>query len=382
MKVLLIGNYEPDRIQSMDLFTSMLKNYLTQFGHQVSVIRPTPWLGRFCPSSNLFSKWLGYIDKLILFPPKLRQALSWADVIHICDHGNAIYTKYLQNIPHVITCHDLLAIRSGLGEFPEYKTGWTGKILQQMIMKGLNQAQKVACVSEQTKSDLIRLSSLKENAISVIPLGLNYAYTPMATIEVKQYLQALGIPQDCRFLLHVGANHWYKNRLGVLAIFERLMLKLKQSEFYLVMVGKPMTEAMHKFIQTHNLTQKVIELVEVKNEDLQALYSSAIALVFPSLQEGFGWPIIEAQACGCLVFTSNRPPMNDVGGEAAIYIEPDNPDQAAEKILDYLPAIEKFKLQGLANSRIFTAEKMIEKYIEFYHQAIAQKQIKMAVSYL
>jgi glycosyltransferase involved in cell wall biosynthesis len=374
MKVLLIGNYQPDRIQSMDLFAAMLTTYLTQFGYQVRVIRPTPWLGSLCPFSNIFRKWLGYIDKLIIFPPKLRQALSWADAIHICDHGNAVYTKYLQNVPHVVTCHDLLAIRSGLGEFSEYKTGWTGKVLQQMIVKGLNQSQKIACVSEQTKSDLMRLSSLEENAISVIPVGLNYPYTPMAIPEVKEYLKALGIPEDCRFLLHVGANHWYKNRLGVLAIFERLMLKLQQSDFYLVMVGKPMTDEMHKFIKIHNLTQKIIELVEVKNEDLRALYSAATALVFPSLQEGFGWPIIEAQACGCPVFTSNRPPMNDVGGEAAIYIEPNNPEQAADKILDYLPAIESFKLQGLANSRRFTAEKMMEKYIELYRQAIAEKE--------
>ncbi|MBD2358430.1 glycosyltransferase family 4 protein [Tolypothrix sp. FACHB-123] len=377
MKVLLIGNYQPDRIKSMDLFASMLINYLTQFGIQVSVIRPTPWLGSLCQSSNVLSKWLGYVDKLIFFPPKLHEALSWADVIHICDHGNAIYTKYLQNIPHVVTCHDLLAIRSGLGEFSEYKTGWTGKILQQMIVRGINKAQKVACVSEQTKSDLVRLSSLKENAISVIPVGLNYAYSPMQPLEVKQYLQALGIPQDCRFLMHVGANHWYKNRLGVLFIFEQLMLKLKESEFYLVMVGKPMTNDMHKFIQTHNLTQKVIELVEVKNEDLQALYSAATALIFPSLQEGFGWPIIEAQACGCPVFTSNRPPMNDIGGEAAIYIEPDNPEQAAEKIIDYLPRLETSIVKGFANSQKFTAEKMIRRYIELYRQAIAERNIQI-----
>lgn len=373
MKVLLIANYQLDRIQSMDLFASMLATYLTKFGHQVSIIRPTPWLGNLCPFSNILRKWLGYIDKLILFPAKLRQALSWADVIHICDHGNAVYTKYLQNIPHVVTCHDLLAIRSGLGEFSEYQTSWTGKILQRMIVKGLKQAQKVACVSEQTKSDCIRLISVKKNAISVIPMGLNYPYNPRPISEVKQYLKALGIPEDCRFLLHVGANHWYKNRLGVLAIFEQFTIKLKQSDFYLVMVGKPMTEAMCQFIKTHNLTQKVIELIEVKNEDLQALYSSATALVFPSLQEGFGWPIIEAQACGCPVFTSNRSPMNDVGGKAAIYIEPDNPEAAAEKIIYYLPVLEKLKLQGFVNCQRFTSEKMIRQYLEIYQQAILEK---------
>jgi glycosyltransferase involved in cell wall biosynthesis len=370
MKILLIGNYQPDAIQSMDRFASMLEIYLTKFGHKVRVIRPISYFDRLSLSSQLVKKWLGYIDKLILFPSQLRQALSWADVVHICDHGNAVYIKYLTNIPHIVTCHDLLAVRSGLGEFAEYKTKWTGKQLQQMMMKGLNQAQKVVCVSEQTRRDVLRLSSLSESAVSCIPVSLNYPYTPMAIIEVKQRLEALGIPQNCQFILHVGGNFWYKNRLGVLEIFYQLMLKLKEPDFYLVMVGKAMTAEMHQFINMHNMTQKVIELVNIDNENLRSLYSSATALLFPSLYEGFGWPIIEAQACGCPVFTSNRPPMNDVGGDAAIYIEPNKPELAAEKILSYLPILKTFQLKGFTNSQRFTAETMIHKYLDLYRQAI------------
>ncbi|MGI8502023.1 MAG: glycosyltransferase family 4 protein [Hassallia sp.] len=378
MKILLIGNYQPDAIQSMDRFACMLEIYLTNFGHQVRVIRPIPYFERIGFFPQILKKWLGYIDKLILFPSQLRQALSWADVVHICDHGNAIYTKYLGNIPHVVTCHDLLAVRSGLGEFPEYKTGWTGKQLQQMMMKGLNQAQKVVCVSEQTRSDVLRLSSLSESAVCCIPMGLNYPYTPMVIIEAKQRLEVLGIPPDCQFILHIGGNFWYKNRLGVLEIFYQLMLKLKQPNFYLVMVGKPMTAEMHQFINMHNLTQKVIELVNVDNENLRSLYSSAIALLFPSLYEGFGWPIIEAQACGCPVFTSNRPPMNDVGGEAAIYIEPDKPKKAAEKIIDCFSILEEYKRQGFVNCQRFQVETMISQYIEIYHQVIGCKSLNKA----
>ncbi|WP_193195801.1 glycosyltransferase family 4 protein [Nostoc sp. MG11] len=372
MKILLIGNYQPDAIQSMDLFSAMLENYLIQFGHQVRVIRPTPYLGNLHLFPNVFKKWLGYIDKLILFPRNLRSIISWADVVHTCDHGNAIYTRYLQNIPHVVTCHDLLAIRSGLGEFPEYKTGWTGKILQWMIVKGLNQTQRVACVSEQTRNDLIRLSTLNEKAVTLVSVGLNYPYTPMTVLEAEQRLKALGLPQG-RFILHVGANHWYKNRLGVLAIFSQLILKLQQPEWHLVMVGKPMTDEMHQFIQSHNLDQRVIELVEVDSENLRALYSSAAALLFPSLQEGFGWPIIEAQACGCPVFTSNRPPMNDVGGEAAIYIDPNNHEETAEKIVSCLPKLEILKSKGFINSQRFTAQNMVYQYIELYQLAIEER---------
>jgi glycosyltransferase involved in cell wall biosynthesis len=378
MKILLIGNYQPDGIQSMDRFAFMLEIYLTKFGHQVRVIRPIPYFTRLSLFSQLLKKWLGYIDKLILFPSQLRQALSWADVVHICDPGNAVYIKYLTNIPHIVTCHDLFAVRSGLGEFAEYKTKWTGKQLQKMMMKGLNQAQKVVCVSEQTRKDVLRLSSLSESAVCCIPVGLNYPYTPMTIIGAKQRLEALGIPQNCQFILHVGGNFWYKNRLGVLEIFYHLMLKLKERDFYLVMVGQPMTEEMHQFINMHNMTQKVIELVNIDNENLRALYSSAIALLFPSLYEGFGWPIIEAQACGCPVFTSNRPPMNDVGGDAAIYIEPDKPEKAAEKIIGSFSVLEEYKIKGIVNCQRFKVETMISQYIEIYQQVIGDKSLNKA----
>ncbi|RUT07167.1 mannosyltransferase [Dulcicalothrix desertica PCC 7102] len=374
MKILLIGNYQPDEIESMERFTSMLEIHLTKFGHQVRVIRPKPYFAKLALPLKGLKKWLAYIDKYILFPAELREELFWADVVHICEQGYAIYTKYLQNIPHVVTCHDLLPIRSGLGEFSDYKTGWTGKILQKMIINGLNKAAKVACISEQTKMDVMRICSLNARNISFIPLGFNYPYSPMAPTEAKQRLTHLGIPPNSRFILHVGANHWYKNRLGVLSIFYHMMLKQNHPDFYLVMVGKSMTDEMRFFIKNHYLSQHVIELVNIDNENLRALYSTATALLFPSLQEGFGWPLIEAQACGCPVFTSNLPPMNDVGGEAAIYIKPNNHEDAASTILYHLPTIDTLKSESLLNSERFATEKMVSEYIMLYRQVINEFQ--------
>ena len=86
----------------------------------------------------------------------------------------------------------------------------------------------------------------------------------------------------------------------------------------------------------NGLRDRVIELTNITNEDLRALYSKATALLFPSLREGFGWPIIEAQACGCPVFTSDRVPMTEVGGDAAIYLDPTDPRPAPRLLLPIL----------------------------------------------
>ena len=374
MKILLLGIYLPDNIQSIERFVSILQTGLPKFGHQVRIIRPQPWVGNINPSSTGIGKLLGYIDKFFVFPPKLRQEVSWADVVHICDHSGAVYIKFLQNIPHVVTCHDLLAIRSALGEIQQNQTRWTGKQLQRLILNGLNQAQQIVCVSEQTRQDLLRISSLKNSAISLIHMGLNYTYSPMELAKVKHRLSLLKISNNCRFILHVGQNVWYKNRLGGLIIFFYLTQKYRKTDLYLIMVSQPFTSEMRQLIEAYSLSQKVIELVQVSNEDLCALYSSATALLFPSLQEGFGWPIIEAQACGCPVFTSNRPPMTEVGGEAALYINPNNPETAAKKIASILPRLADFKEKSILNAQRFTTEKMLSSYSQVYRKVILENK--------
>ncbi|MDY7012266.1 MAG: glycosyltransferase family 1 protein [Cyanobacteriota bacterium] len=375
MQILLLANYIPDDQQSMNNFAALLETGLTRSGHQVRVIRPQPWLRRFKPSSLgvRVGKWLGYIDKYILFPQTICQELFWADIVHVCDHSNAIYTKYLKNIPHVVTCNDLIAIRSALGEFQESKTKWAGRQLQRMILKGINQAQRVACISEKTKLDLMRISSLQHSKISLIHMGLNNCYAPMSLSDSQRYLKSLKIPQNRNFFLHVGGNTWYKNRSGVLSIFNCLLQKHQTSDYYLVMVGQPFTAEMHQLVKKYNLSQRVIELVKIDDKNLRALYSAATALLFPSLQEGFGWPIVEAQACGCPVFTSNLAPMTDIAGEAAIYINPNHPEEAAEKIARSLPKLKSLTKEGIANARKFTLDKMINSYLDLYKLTIFER---------
>ncbi len=368
MKILLVGNYLLDQHESMQRFANMLQVGLVQLGYEVRLIQPEPFFRRLSPSGKRVGKWLGYIDKFLLFPCQLGRVLSWADVVHICDHSNAIYTNFLQIVPHLVTCNDLLAIRSALGEIKENPTRWTGQQLQHLILKGLERSHRIACISEQTGTDLIRLTKINPDIVSVIYMGLNYSYSPMEKVEADERLEFLGISSNSPFILHVGGNHWYKNRLGVLAIFNYLRQQPELSDLLLFMVGKPFTDRMHQFVQGNSLETKVRELVAVENEDLRALYSTATALLFPSLQEGFGWPIVEAQACGCPVFTSNRAPMTEVGGEAAIYINPDCPEEAAREIAKNLPNVSKLKQAGLINVQRFTSQTMLESYIKLYQE--------------
>src|ERR1043165_7227567 len=145
--VLLIGNYPPDQQQSMHRFGTMLLQGLTAAGVTAELIRPAPFFGRFRLAGAFIAKWLGYIDKLILFPRQLRKKIAQRrpELVHICDHSNAIYVRFAAPIPTIVTCHDLLAVRGALGEETDCPATRSGKLLQRWILAGLRRARAVIC---------------------------------------------------------------------------------------------------------------------------------------------------------------------------------------------------------------------------------------------
>jgi glycosyltransferase involved in cell wall biosynthesis len=366
MKVLLLGNYSTDNEESMLRFARMMQSGLSGAGHEVRLIHPPAVIGRLRSSAVGIGKWLGYVDKFAVFPLLLQSAAKWADVIHVCDHSNSHYLKYIRPHTHVVTCHDMIGTRTALGDAPAPRSRWTGRQLQRMILNGLRSAQHVACVSEATRKQLLSIASLSEHKVSLIYNGLNYSYSPMPDPEAAARVQSLGVSTRSPFLLHIGGNQWYKNRLGVLRMFARVRSENLARDLKLVMVGRPWTTEMRQFLSRSSLTGCVRELTGVPNEDLRALYSKAELLLFPSLEEGFGWPILEAQACGCPVVTSNRAPMTEVAGNAAMYVEPEDIGAAAAKIGDTLNNLSHFRAAGLINAERFNVSSMIQSYVNLY----------------
>jgi glycosyltransferase involved in cell wall biosynthesis len=371
MKILLIGNYFADGQQSMLGFSSSLSSELRKAGQEVRVIHPEARLGRSNAKRGALTKWLAYIDKFVLFLPQLRAAAKSTDVVHICDHAYALYTRSLSRIPTVVTCHDLLAVRCALGEFPGQNLGWTGKKYQQMILRGLNRASLVGCDSVATRSDVLRLSQLPLSQTTVVHVGFNYPYRPTSTEEKSERFRRLGIGVRDRYMIHVGADVWYKNLPGVIRIFSRLANFPETRDLRLVMVGNGQRRHLNALLEGCGLDGRVLMLSCVSSEDLRALYSGACGLLFPSICEGFGWPIIEAQACECPVFASNRPPMIEIGGEGAVYFNPEAYDEAADAVRHNFSHASEMRAAGLHNASRFSAPRMAADYLQLYARAIA-----------
>lgn len=370
MRILLIGNYEPDRQQSMLRFCTLLQCGLEKAGHDVMVIRPEVKVGYFGRTERRFSRWRRYVDKFVLFPARLKKVAQNTDVAHICDQAYAVYTRCLKAVRHVVTCHDLFAVRCALGEFPQFPLRRSGRIYQRIILNGLERAEHVICDSAATRSDVLRLSDVLPSNTSVVHAALNFAYQPATELERRSRLNRLGIVADSRFILHVGAPVPYKNQHGVIRIFQHLRDQFRERDLRLVMVSECLTPSSRKLIEKYSLQSRVRILSCLEPEDLRALYSSAAAFLFPSLHEGFGWPIIEAQACGCPVFVSNRPPMmSEIAGEGAAYIDPENFEKAADTIFKNLPNTTHMREAGFANAERFSLDKMIAGYLKAYSAA-------------
>ncbi len=364
--VLLIGNFGPDQQQSMQRFSEMMLRELRALGVPVKLMRPQPVLTRLW-RIDFAKKWAGYFDKYVFFSLRIHFGKS-AHLVHICDHSNAVYAPHFRHARVVVTCHDLLAVRGALGEETDCPASFTGKFLQRWILHGLRRTTALACVSDATAADAKRLLADGENAprISVIENGLNYSYRPLPEGEVTTRLAPLQrLKLDRPFVLHVGSNLRRKNRAGVLRIFAKTK---DEWNAQLVFAGDPIASELSADARRLGITHRIVEIVAPESELLEALYNGAHALLFPSRFEGFGWPIGEAQACGCPVLTSNRPPMSEVAGDGALLRDVEDEDGFAEDLMRLRDPALRLKLRelGLKNAERFSARKMAERYLALY----------------
>jgi glycosyltransferase involved in cell wall biosynthesis len=378
MKILLVGNYGPDNQTSMRAFLRALERALPNLGCELRIITPPQRVQRVPPTSRLW-KWLGYIDKFILFIPSLALQARWADVVHICDHSNSMYVRWVRSRPTIITCHDVIAVQAARGMVEGWKVGWSGRIFQRLIASGLAKADLIACVSHSTQRALVDLQFVDERRVTTVLNGLNDSFSLVRREEAQQLISRFGVGEHDKYLIHVGLDLPRKNRKAVVETFIALLRRaveigVKALVQHLILVGPKLEPDLTALASQHGLADRIRTLQDVSHEELRALYARATALLFPSLQEGFGWPLIEAQACGCPVFTSDLAPMNEIGGPGACYVDPHNPDAMAAAIEQAAGRFEEMRALGLENAQHYSAAQMMANYFAAYRRVLGARQ--------
>lgn len=327
---------------SMPRFTNMLADGMRERGHTVEIWSPKPQLVTL-PLKRGFKKWLGYIDSYVLFPAHVRAQLkkcSANTLFVFTDHALGMWVPLIAQRPHVIHCHDFLAQQSALGKIPEIVLSRTGKIYQNLIHKGFSKGKHFISVSQKTRKELIKFLYKKPVTSELVYNGLSKLYKPLPVQHTRSQLGEISkIDLISGYILHVGGNQWYKNRVGVIEIYNSWR-HLSNEPLPLILIGeKPSSEILAAWISSP-FQNDIHFFSDMGDEFVRLAYSGASVFVFPSLAEGFGWPIAEAMASGCPVVTTNEAPMTEVAGKAGFYI-PKRPIQRS-KIAEWADNAAKF----------------------------------------
>lgn len=398
MRLILLKNHLKDQTRSMFLYHDVLYNYFTAKGIECVSISPVAFFSKAINSAEGWQRFITYLDKFILSPLAIRikirsmQRSGRRDlIVHVIDQANAYFTSCLQDVPHLVTCHDAFGMRSAFDLEPLNKRGKLARLYQNKILKGLQHAFRVACISDFTKSQIEELG-VSSNKCTVIYNGLNYSYKPLERARAQAVLSELFSEREIPFprsgfIFHLSGNGWYKNRKGVILAYSHLVKRVDDPPA-LILAGTPLTQDIHNMMHEEGISDQVFLCPNSTSEQLNALYSEARFLFYPSVREGFGWPIIEAQASGGLVITSNRAPMNEIGGDSAIYCAPPPEDGigfnewartvAVDTLLPVLQMPDNQRKQhiqkGTENAARYSADRMCSLYEILYRECLEQFQ--------
>jgi glycosyltransferase involved in cell wall biosynthesis len=259
------------------------------------------------------------IDPLRIFMNRLQ-----VDVIH---HPFSILNPLHLKGPSVLTFHDMQH-----EFFPEYFSPFEMKGRKEFYRPSAEQATRIIAISEHAKSCLVERYKVSPEKIDVIYIGYNSQYR---VVGDRERLDGIRLKYGLHhpFMYYPAATWPHKNHKGLL-----VALKLLKDRYgfdgKLVLTGismKSSNEVMRE-IRRLCLEDTVIVLGYLPNDELPCLYNLARLMVFPSLFEGFGIPLIEAMACGCPVACSNAASIPEVVGDAAALFDPLSNDDIAEKI--------------------------------------------------
>lgn len=223
-------------------------------------------------------------------------------------------------------------------------------------------AQRVLCISEHTKQDLLERISIPEEQVSVIHLATELR-SELADPSAKT--------PEAPYFLYVGGRSGYKNFNVLLKAFARI----QSAELQLCVVGSPFNLEEQRHITNLGLEQQIIHYEKVNDAQLARLYQLSLALVYPSLYEGFGIPPLEAMACGTAVIAGNRSSIPEIVGDAGLLFDPQDSDALVERLLwiaNQPIARANLIQKGQQQMQQFSWEQTVTKTVQVYQDLISQ----------
>ncbi|GAB4526568.1 MAG: glycosyltransferase family 1 protein [Pleurocapsa sp.] len=277
-----------------------------------------------------------------------------------------------QNTPRIITIHDLIPVTAR--EFVDRNmTAYFESILNSIDYN----RDWVTCVSEYTRQQFCEYTGMEQDRTFVTHLAADSCFFPVKDKSIiKQVKQKYRIPDSPYFVCLASQLEPRKNIPHLIQCFAKLISQQNNlNDINLVLIGSQRfyqnkLAKVAKILQRYQ--ERIIFTGYVEDEDLNALYSGATAFIFPSLQEGFGLPILEAMQCNVPVIASNVTSLPEVAGDAAILVDPQDKDELCQAMLTILnneSLRQELITKGSTRAKSFSWSKCAKQTIEIYQTA-------------
>ncbi len=312
-----------------------------------------------------------YYERFWNFPRRVKQQA--ADVIHIMDASEAHIVYGLQNSSQrtVVTCHDLINYFYADNRVASVQMPFVSHNMWLRAIRGMRLADRVVAVSAATARDTTQILDIAPDRITVVPDAVEASFTPLPPERVAAIRHQYGAKPDTFCLLSVGSDHRRKNLLNVLKSLAILQQQGIPFEFW--KVGADFSTEQKQTIVDLQLEGVVRYLGKPDRQVLMEIYNAADALVFPSLFEGFGMPLLEAMACGTPTITSNVSAMPEVVGDDGLLVDPNSTQEIADAVIQlYRDPLLQARLteRGLIRVKHFTWQNTAESIARIYEQIV------------
>ena len=285
------------------------------------------------------------------------------DVFHGLDHAGIPF--FFKKGKYVITIHDVISL----------VLPWAFPLKRRLVLTAAlsrirRQADRVIVPSEAVREDVVRYLQVDRGRIAIIPYGCEERFRPVGDPKSFEAVKRkYGLPD--RYVLFLGTLEPRKNVAMLVRAFSLLHADQLGQDLKLVIAGGRGWgyEGLFETVEALGLYDHVIFTGFVEDDDLPDLYRGAHLFVYPSLYEGFGLPILEAMASGVPVIASHTSSMPEVAGDAALLVDPHDPEALASAMASVLgdeELREAFRQKGVARVKCFSWEAVARKTLEVY----------------
>lgn len=316
----------------------------------------------------LTNKMIGGNSHHLIYPQDLEQA----DIFHSPFYPISRQVKQIKDKHVFLTVYDLIPIM--FPQFFEFKEDH----LLNSILESLEPENWALCISDSTKNDLCnKFTKIDPSRVFVTPLAASELfYSCNDSAQMSLIRKKYNIP-DAPYILSLSTLEPRKNIDHTIRCFAHLSQQEHIKDLYLVLVGTKgwdYNKIFEEISNNHSLQDRIIVTGYVADEDLAALYSGALAFVYPSFYEGFGLPPLEAMQCGVPVITSNTSSLPEVVGDAGIMVDPLDTDVLCHSMLQIYndsSLRDAMSLKSIEQAKKFSWEKCTQQTIAAYKAALS-----------